>query len=686
MSERRTPPRGRRPLVWIVDDSPTEAMIAERGLGSAYDFERFVDGAVVVERLAAGADQPDLVLLDWVMPGMSGDEVCRFLRTHPRTHELPIILLTASRVGTSDIAHGFASGATDYVARPFATVELRARVDSAIRAKQLSDLAQQERGRLSTINRLGRALFEAGSDIDRILGELATSLTVSICDGCSILLLPGLTPVAAVTRHRTEPSGASLAAVAALTDPAVHAFASSEQARTTLPPAYSPYIDRFGLRGLAILPFPSREPLRGIVTVTRDGGAEPFDVDDLATIETCIEYASLAIESALRFDAERIGRAQLNAVLTSLPIGVIVTDASGQLSLVNAAVRELLPGIELAHDLGGVFRLAEWSSAADWTPLAGPEWELRLAEARRTEVLIQRPGDPAQIAAAVSGVPLRDGRGHSAGSVSVIQDVSAEHAVNDERERRAQFQQQMLGIVGHDLRTPIGAILMGTELLETSTTIDPADTSVVRRIKSSAHRMNRMVDQLLDVTRARLGDGIPVVAREMQLRPLIRAVMDELALANTKARFELVGTTEVLGVWDPDRLAQVVSNVMGNAVQYGREGAPIVVELIASESEATITVRNQVRDQPIPPGALATLFDPYRRGHDRQHNTSGLGLGLFIVREIVRAHGGTIDVESTPSGTTFRIVLPVTRSVARPSTNPGRPGHEAPAADRADSS
>src|SRR4051812_45346610 len=113
VSEPRTPSGGRRPLVWIVDDSPTEALIAERSLGSAYDFERFLDGSVVVERLAAGAPQPDLVLLDWVMPGMAGDEVCRFLRTDPRTLELPIILITASRIETSDVVNGLASGAND---------------------------------------------------------------------------------------------------------------------------------------------------------------------------------------------------------------------------------------------------------------------------------------------------------------------------------------------------------------------------------------------------------------------------------------------------------------------------------------------------------------------------------------------------------------------------------------------
>jgi signal transduction histidine kinase/DNA-binding response OmpR family regulator len=540
VSEPRTPSGGRRPLVWIVDDSPTEALIAERSLGSAYDFERFLDGSVVVERLAAGAPQPDLVLLDWVIPGMAGDEVCRFLRTDPRTLELPIILITASRIETSDVANGLASGANDYVARPFAAEELRARVDSAIRTKRLGDLAQQEDRRLSTINRLGRALLEARTDIPRILHELAASLTVSLCDGCSIQLWPGSLTIGAVTRHRADPSGESLAAIASVADPAVHSFASSEAARQTLPATYATYIARFGLRGLAILRLSSREPLRGIVRVTRDGSSVPFDDDDLATIGTCIEYAALAVESAMRFDAER----------------------------------------------------------------------------------------------------------------------AAERAVNAERERIAQFQQEMLGIVGHDLRGPLGAILIGTEMLMADRQHDPASVFVVTRIESCVKRMTRMVDQLLDVTRARLGHGIAVHRQKTPLLVLVRSVMEELSLAHPGTQLELVAAAEVVGLWDPDRLGQVMSNLLGNAVQYGLPGTPIVIGVACAEGTATITVHNQLAGEPIPPETLATLFEPYRRGGDHGQNTTGLGLGLYIVHEIVRAHGGTMDVESAASGTTFRVVLP----------------------------
>jgi signal transduction histidine kinase len=146
--------------------------------------------------------------------------------------------------------------------------------------------------------------------------------------------------------------------------------------------------------------------------------------------------------------------------------------------------------------------------------------------------------------------------------------------------------------------------------------------------------------------------------REVRLVPLIQSVIDELSLAYAKTRFELVAPSDVIGLWDPDRLGQVVSNVMSNAVQYGLEGAPIIVGVTSSPAAAAITVHNAIRDKPIGPEALARLFDPYRRGPDTGHNATGLGLGLYIVHEIVRAHSGTMDVESSPSGTTFRVVLP----------------------------
>ena len=651
--------RKRKPLLWLADDSPMERLLTERTLGDQYDYERFSDGAEVIEKLAEGK-QPDALIVDWVMPGVAGDEVCRYVRAERGLEELPIILLTASRIETTDIVAGLASGANDYVARPFASEELRARVASVLRTRQLSDSAAYERARLASLNHLGRALFAAGSNVDQILEQLATILTESICDGCAVLLIPGVFPGATYAKHRTDTSG-SLGAISTIADPVVHAFGSADQALATLPPVYHNYVRRHGLSGLAILPLPVSAPVQGVVTVTRDGASEPFDADDISAIETCIDYVNLALQNAMRFDIERLARYQLHTVLERLPIGIVVTDVPGNLTLVNPAASQLIPGIDKTPDVAGVFGLGTWSTTNN-VPILEQDWAFGQAQPKnaplRTECMLETaPGTVSRLLS-ISTVPLTDGRGLPIGNVTAIDDVTADRVLSAERERIAHFQEQMLAIVGHDLRTPLGAIVAGTEVLAMRARDLPPIISLATRISSSADRMIHIVDQLLDVTRARLGSGIPISPRTTQLVTVARVVVDEMTLAHPASTFELIATSEITGNWDADRLSQVVSNLASNAVQYGRVGSPIIIELASTAKVATITVTNSLRDKPIPHDILSSLFDPYRRGRE-DGNTTGLGLGLYIVHEIVRAHGGTIQAESTDAGTVFHIQLPL---------------------------
>lgn len=656
-------PAGPLPRIWIADDSKAQGEQTARTLGPTFDIERFSDGSLVVERVAAGGALPDLLLLDWVMPGMAGDEVCRFLRTHAPTKTLPIILVTASRLATGDVVAGLAAGANDYVARPFAPEELRARVNAAIRAKQLADTVVAERNRLAAINQLGHVLLVTSTRLGEVLDHFATTLSRTLCDGCAVMLLPGAFPQETTYRHRADETGAVLASIAALADPAVYSFDSDAEARATLPPIYHPYIARFGLRSLAILPFPSREPLQGVVTVTRDAGSPPFAPEDLATIETCIEYAGLAVLTALRFDSERAAREQLDSVLAQLPIGIVVTDAVGKLALVNGAAAALVPGIDKTETLSQIYALAEWWSL-DGKVQTEPEWVLGRALhanlSTEAEVQMVLPNEPPR-SIAISSVPLRDARGTIVGKVSALDDVSAQRAINAERERISEFQQQMLAIVGHDLRNPLSAFVTGVEILAHTIPPDSSTGKLVKRLDNSAQRMTRMVEQLLDVTRTRLGTGIPVARRHVELAALVGGVVEELALAYPDALLQYSCTEVIASAWDPDRIAQVISNLISNAIQYGRPDTPIVIELGSTPTAAVLSISNQLRGEPILADQLASLFEPYRRGADRAQQAGGLGLGLYIVREVIRAHGGTVDATSTVEGTTFCVRLPLTR-------------------------
>lgn len=217
------------------------------------------------------------------------------------------------------------------------------------------------------------------------------------------------------------------------------------------------------------------------------------------------------------------------------------------------------------------------------------------------------------------------------------------------------FRDQAIGILSHDLRTPIGAITTGAALLAVPEDNPERRARVASRILGSAQRMRRMIADLLDFTRARLGGTIPLRRRTADLQQICEEVITEVREAHRSAviRFEAGGN--LAGDWDADRLAQVVSNLLGNAIQHG-DGTLVTVTASEQGRDVTLAVRNG--GAPIPAEALRSIFEPLARGQSEAGGQS-IGLGLFIARAIVSAHGGTIDVTSSRAqGTTFTIRLP----------------------------
>lgn len=244
----------------------------------------------------------------------------------------------------------------------------------------------------------------------------------------------------------------------------------------------------------------------------------------------------------------------------------------------------------------------------------------------------------------------------------------AEAAARTQRDVR-EFQERFVAVLGHDLRNPLAAIAMGTGLLRQQMS-NPATERTLNRISSSTRRMSRMVEQILDLSRARIGGGLAIVPVAMDLYATLNAVIDEVRGAHPGRAFEVQGSP-MRGTWDRDRLEQVFSNLVSNAIHHGHADSPIRIVAGQDEDRVHIAVHNE--GSPIPAPMRAMLFDPFRRG-DRDASaskSSGLGLGLFISRELVLAHGGDIDVHSTATGgTTFRVTLPRTVPTARPEPRP----------------
>jgi signal transduction histidine kinase len=221
------------------------------------------------------------------------------------------------------------------------------------------------------------------------------------------------------------------------------------------------------------------------------------------------------------------------------------------------------------------------------------------------------------------------------------------------KEDAARFGEQLLGMVSHDLRSPLAAIAASTQLALRRAGDDEALVRALRRTLSAAGRMGRMIDDLLDFTRARLGGGIPLSRRETDLGKIARYAVEEAQAANPE--HPLVHRLHYQkGLYDPDRMSQVVQNLIANALEHGAARAPVVVETRLEGERVVLEVSNQ--GAAIPEEALPGIFEPFRGG--AQGKSRHLGLGLFIVREIVRAHGGDVSARSGPEGTTFTVRVP----------------------------
>jgi PAS domain S-box-containing protein len=243
--------------------------------------------------------------------------------------------------------------------------------------------------------------------------------------------------------------------------------------------------------------------------------------------------------------------------------------------------------------------------------------------------------------------------------------LTAEAAALAEKARTQEFQERFLAILGHDLRNPLASIDMGAGLLRQRTS-DSAMIRVLDRMNTSSRRMSRMIEQILDLTRTRLGGGLELKPEAVDLFDTLTVIVDELRTANASRAIEL-RCPSLPGTWDRDRLEQVFSNLIGNAILHGDPKLLVTIDARPERDAVVVEIHN--RGEPIPEAIQGELFNPFRRGEreSRTSKTAGLGLGLYISREIVLAHGGTMDFRSNVSdGTTFRVTLP-------------RPGGESPA-------
>ena len=364
---------------------------------------------------------------------------------------------------------------------------------------------------------------------------------------------------------------------------------------------------------------------------------------------------SEAVSAQLATSEER-----LRQVVEASGLGVWEIDMSSNVVTANAKFRDLFgfaPGDTLTlegcvarihlEDIAGATAVVTRAMAGDQGGRYQDEYRLA-ARSSSDPMWIESRG---QLRFDPNGKPLR--------LHGTVLDVSERKAAEIVVQQRGEFERQLIGIVSHDLRNPITAIVLGAAaLLRLDEGLDEQQTKIVARVRNASERAARMVRDLLDFTRARLGGGIPIERQPMALHDTTREVLEEVEAAHPGRALGLRCSGDTTGQWDRDRIAQVVQNLVTNALTYGLHDSAVSVVVTGSEDVVVLSVHNE--GPAISPSRLESIFLPLERATNAMNKADrSIGLGLYIVKQVVDAHGGKMTVESTAdSGTTFSVHLP----------------------------
>jgi PAS domain S-box-containing protein len=357
---------------------------------------------------------------------------------------------------------------------------------------------------------------------------------------------------------------------------------------------------------------------------------EAFD----AAIADAADRYTATVQRELHDRDERFRR-----LLDTLPVAVWIADAEGTILFSNESARQLWGG-EALVSLERYDRYRAWFpdgrrvSSEDW----GLSRALRTREVVVDEELRIETFDGESKVIRNAAAPIVDEDGRLLGGVAINQDIT-------QLKRSEEARDQFVGILGHDLRSPLNAIALAAGLILERGGLEGQPRRAAERIQSSAARIQQLTDDLLEFARARFGTMMPMNLAAADMGDLCAHIVDEARTIHPHRTIRFGRKGDLRGVWDSGRVAQVLSNLVGNALQHGQD--PIDVEACDAGEVVIVSVSN--RGTPIPVEQQASLFEPFRKGAESE----GLGLGLFIASENVRSLGGTIEVTSTDDATTF---------------------------------
>jgi PAS domain S-box-containing protein len=469
-----------------------------------------------------------------------------------------------------------------------------------------------------------------------------------------------------------------------------------EELRKRAAQPYRDFLGRFPSYGLISAALRAGGKIIGTVTASRIKPNAPYTDDDLRLLEELAERAAAAIENSRLYEGSKLAQARAEqlyvfaqAVAVADKLEAVYDAALGAIETTLHASRCAI----LLSDDGGSMRFKAWrnlSEAYRTTVDGHSPWS---ADVKVPEpVLVANVQDDPQLVGllpvleaegirSLAFIPLLL-HGRLLGKFMVYYDtphsfiptevetaltianhlasVVARFGALDDLKETLRANELFAGVLAHDLRNPLSAIMTAAQFLLMQREGVPGSSTEKKplgRILSSGQRMTAMIDQLLDFTRARSGGGIGIEPELVNLEDLCVQAVEELELTHPDWTIQRVCSGYLRGFWDPVRLLQVISNLVSNAGNHGDAGTTVTVTLNGTLSDCvSIAVHNR---GVISPSIAQCLFDPFRSARQTSTHSRGVGLGLYIVREIVRAHSGSVDVTSTEvSGTTFTVRLP----------------------------
>ena len=409
-------------------------------------------------------------------------------------------------------------------------------------------------------------------------------------------------------------------------------------------------VSQMGVRSLIVMPIVSRGRVTGIFTLfyTNESGRR-YSREDPALVSELAFSAAGIMETARLLTELKSSEARFRIALAGAQ--TVVFEQDGELRYTFLYNPLLLPSINL---LGKTDE-----------QVFPPEEAARLTTIKK-HVLTTGKSAVEDLELTILGVrrhyreaveALRDRRGRIVGIVGVATDISERRRVQQQLSEALGYREHMLGILGHDLRNPINIInMLGSVLLDRHHLAPDARIHMLR-IRQAADRMREMIDTLLDFTHARFLGKIPISRVPSDLFQICNDAVDELRVVWPDHNIEVEVRGDARGEWDAARMGQIISNLVGNAATHGDPQTPVCVSIDGTGERVILRVKNQ--GSPIPGDVLAMIFEPFRRGVPKNNSPRGLGLGLYIVQQIVLAHDGAIGVDSTAKdGTTFTLQLP----------------------------